>query len=62
MDDRIDELEEKRAEAEPGGGEDRIESQHEKGKKTAREPIDYFLDHRPVHEFGRVPTHRPHKF
>ncbi|WP_435128882.1 acyl-CoA carboxylase subunit beta [Halobaculum sp. D14] len=62
MDDRIDELREKRAEAEKGGGEDRIERQHEKGKMTARERIDYFLDDGTFHEFDQFRTHDTHSF
>src|SRR6056297_1474716 len=62
MEDRIDELREKRAEAEKGGGEDRIERQHEKGKMTARERIDYFLDDGTFHEFDQFRTHRNHTF
>ena len=62
MDDRIDDLRERRREAEEGGGEDRIESQHDKGKKTARERIDYFLDDDTFHEFDQFRTHRTHKF
>ncbi len=62
MDDRIDELREKRSEAEKGGGEARIEKQHEKGKMTARERIDYFLDDDTFNEFDQLRTHRSHNF
>ncbi|QZY00942.1 acyl-CoA carboxylase subunit beta [Halobaculum rubrum] len=62
MDDRIEELREKRANAEKGGGESRIEAQHEKGKMTARERIDYFLDDDTFHEFDQFRTHDTHKF
>ncbi|WP_440006673.1 acyl-CoA carboxylase subunit beta [Halomicrococcus sp. SG-WS-1] len=62
MDDSIDDLREKRAEAEKGGGEDRIEKQHEKGKMTARERIDYFLDDDSFNEFDQLRTHRSHNF
>ncbi len=62
MEDRIEELEELRAEALKGGGEDRIESQHEKGKMTARERIDYFLDDGTFHEFDQLRTHNSHNF
>jgi acetyl-CoA/propionyl-CoA carboxylase carboxyl transferase subunit len=62
MDDRIDELREKRAEAEKGGGQERIERQHEKGKMTARERIDYFLDEDTFHEFDQFRTHDTHTF
>ncbi|WP_197025087.1 acyl-CoA carboxylase subunit beta [Paucisalibacillus sp. EB02] len=44
MFDKINELYDKRRLAERGGGDDRIEKQHAKGKWTARERIDYLLD------------------
>jgi len=62
MDDRIDELRERREAAERGGGEARIESQHEKGKMTARERIEYFLDDGTFNEFDQFRTHRSHNF
>ncbi|MFC7128481.1 acyl-CoA carboxylase subunit beta [Haloferax chudinovii] len=62
MEDRIDELREKREEALKGGGEDRIAAQHDKGKMTARERIDYFLDDGTFREFDQFRTHRNHKF
>jgi len=62
MDERIEELRERRAEAAKGGGEDRIESQHERGKLTARERIDYFLDEGTFTEFDQFRTHRSHTF
>nr|WP_202614516.1 acyl-CoA carboxylase subunit beta [Halostella litorea] len=62
MDDRIDELRDLREEAEQGGGEARIESQHEKGKMTARERIEYFLDDGTFNEFDQFRTHRSHNF
>ncbi|WP_138006816.1 acyl-CoA carboxylase subunit beta [Halalkalirubrum salinum] len=62
MDDRIEDLRNRRRAAEKGGGEDRIESQHKKGKKTARERINYFLDDGTFHEFDQFRTHRNHKF
>jgi len=58
MEDRIEELREMRAEAELGGGEERIEKQHERGKLTARERIDYFLDDGTFTEFDQFRTHR----
>ena len=42
--DKINELYDKRREVELGGGDERIKRQHEKGKMTARERIDYLLD------------------
>jgi methylmalonyl-CoA decarboxylase subunit alpha len=43
-DPRIIELREKRAKSRLGGGKDRIDKQHAKGKLTARERIDLLLD------------------
>lgn len=42
--DKLNELESKTQEAEAGGGKQRIDKQHESGKWTARERIDYLLD------------------
>jgi len=58
MDERIEDLREKRAEALLGGGEDRIAAQHEKGKMTARERIDYFVDDDTFTEIDQLRTHR----
>ncbi|MEN2766050.1 acyl-CoA carboxylase subunit beta [Ornithinibacillus xuwenensis] len=44
MFDKINELYDKRRQAELGGGDERIEKQHAKGKLTARERIEYLLD------------------
>jgi acetyl-CoA/propionyl-CoA carboxylase carboxyl transferase subunit len=62
MEERIEELREKTERALLGGGEDRIESQHDKGKMTARERIDYFLDDGTFNEFDQLRTHRSHNF
>ena len=62
MEDRIDDLRERRAEAEKGGGEDRIDAQHERGKLTARERLEYFLDEDTFREIDRLRTHRSHAF
>jgi len=62
MDDRIDELREQKERARLGGGEERIESQHEKGKMTARERIEYLLDEGTFNEFDQLRTHRSHNF
>lgn len=56
--DKINELIEKRAKARLGGGEKRIESQHAKGKFTARERIDMLLDEGSFEEFDMFVTHR----
>ncbi len=56
--DKINELIEKRAQARLGGGEKRIDSQHQKGKFTARERIDMLLDEGSFEEFDMFVTHR----
>ncbi len=58
MEDRIQELRELREEARKGGGEERIAKQHERGKMTARERIEYFLDDGTFTEFDQFRTHR----
>jgi acetyl-CoA/propionyl-CoA carboxylase carboxyl transferase subunit len=62
MEDRIEELREKRERALKGGGQERIDAQHDKGKMTARERIDYFLDDGTFNEFDQLRTHRNHNF
>ncbi len=44
VDPRITELRQKRAKAQQGGGQDRIDRQHAKGKLTARERLELLLD------------------
>ncbi|WP_324662129.1 acyl-CoA carboxylase subunit beta [Haloarcula sediminis] len=61
-DDPIEELREKRREAELGGGEARIESQHEKGKMTARERIDFLVDDGSFKEVDPFVEHRSTNF
>ncbi len=51
-------LEQLNKEAELGGGERRIESQHKKGKLTARERIDLLLDKGTFQEMGKFVKHR----
>ncbi len=55
---KIQELMDKRAKARLGGGEKRIESQHQKGKFTARERIDMLLDEGSFEEFDMFVSHR----
>jgi len=62
MDERVEELRKLRTEARRGGGEDRIEKQHAKGKLTARERIDYFFDDGSFVEFDQFRTHDCHNF
>ncbi|TGV78309.1 methylmalonyl-CoA carboxyltransferase, partial [Mesorhizobium sp. M00.F.Ca.ET.149.01.1.1] len=51
MKDVLKELERRREIARMGGGKDRIEAQHNKGKLTARERIEIFLDESSFEEF-----------
>jgi propionyl-CoA carboxylase beta chain len=62
MQDKLNLLEEKRAEALKGGGEDRIKSQHKKGKLTARERIHFLLDEGSFEEIGMFVQHRASDF
>jgi acetyl-CoA carboxylase carboxyltransferase component len=59
---KIKELIDLRVKAKLGGGEKRIESQHKKGKLTARERIELLLDERSFEEFDMFVTHRSHDF
>jgi methylmalonyl-CoA decarboxylase subunit alpha len=58
FEDKIKELLDKREQAKMGGGQKRIDSQHSKGKLTARERIDLLLDEGSFEEFGMFVTHR----
>ncbi len=55
---KIRQLIEKREEAKIGGGLKRIESQHAKGKFTARERIEMLLDEGSFEEYDMFVTHR----
>ncbi len=55
---KIKELMDMREKARLGGGERRIESQHKKGKYTARERIDMLLDEGSFEEFDMFVSHR----
>jgi acetyl-CoA carboxylase carboxyltransferase component len=59
---KIKELIELREKARLGGGEKRIESQHLKGKYTARERIAMLLDEGSFEEFDMFVEHRCHNF
>ncbi len=59
---KITELMEYRQQARLGGGQRRIDSQHKKGKKTARERIAMLLDEGSFEEFDMFVTHRCHNF
>jgi len=62
IEDRVDELRERRREAKRGGGEERIQAQHDRGKMTARERIDYFLDEGTFQEVDTLREHRSQNF
>lgn len=56
--DKVKKLIDLRVEAKLGGGQKRIDSQHQKGKLTARERIDMLLDDGSFEEFDMFVTHR----
>jgi acetyl-CoA carboxylase carboxyltransferase component len=55
-------LKERKASSRLGGGPDRIQSQHQKGKLTARERLDLLLDKGSFHELDAFVVHRTHDF
>jgi propionyl-CoA carboxylase beta chain len=59
---KMQEIDEKRAEARLGGGQKRIDTQHAKGKLTARERLDLLLDKGSFEEFDMFVAHRSHDF
>jgi len=54
----IEELELRRAKARMGGGQARIDSQHKRGKLTARERVQLLLDDNSFEEFDMYVEHR----
>jgi propionyl-CoA carboxylase beta chain len=58
----IAELEDKRRQARLGGGQKRIDTQHGKGKLTARERLDVLLDPGSFEEYDMFVTHRATDF
>jgi propionyl-CoA carboxylase beta chain len=59
---RNQELDRKNAEALLGGGEKRIAAQHKKGKLTARERVELFMDEGSFEEIGKFVMHRSKDF
>jgi propionyl-CoA carboxylase beta chain len=55
-------LDQKNAEADLGGGEKRIQAQHDKGKLTARERVAVLLDEGSFEEIGKFVMHRSKDF
>jgi len=62
LDERFDELARRHAEAELGGGEERIRRQHKAGKKTARERLDLLLDPGSFTEIDKFVVHQSYDF
>ncbi len=60
--DIVKELEEKRRLARLGGGQEKIDQQHAKGKLTARERIEVLVDPDSFEEYGMFVEHRSHDF
>jgi len=58
VDNKIKLLKQKQAEALLGGGQVRIDSQHKKGKLTARERLHFLMDEGSFQEIGMLVTHR----
>ncbi|PZX53369.1 acyl-CoA carboxylase subunit beta [Algoriphagus chordae] len=59
---KIELLKKKNAEALLGGGENRIASQHKKGKLTARERVDLLMDEGTFQEIDKFVMHRAKDF
>lgn len=62
MQDKIQQLDSKIAQAMLGGGEERIAKQHKQGKLTARERVELLLDPESFQEIGMLVTHRSTDF
>ncbi len=62
FEDKIKNLLQKRELAKLGGGQKRIDAQHQKGKLTARERIELLLDDGSFEEFDMFVTHRCTEF
>jgi len=58
----IEQLREKRTESLLGGGEERIQRQHDKGRKTAHERLEILLDPGSFHEIDMFVEHRSTDF
>ena len=55
---KLHKIMELKTQAKLGGGEDRINEQHVKGKLTARERLEILLDEGSFEEFDLLKTHR----
>jgi propionyl-CoA carboxylase beta chain len=55
---RLHDLQRRKAQAEAGGGQQRVDTQHRKGKMTARERLDSLLDEGSFQEIDPLVEHR----
>ena len=62
MDKKIETLNKKREQALAGGGHARVDSQHKKGKLTARERLHFLMDERSFNEIRMLVAHRSTDF
>ena len=62
IDEKIEALEAMRQEGQKGGGQDRIDQQHSKGKLTARERLALLMDEGTFEELDPFVTHRATDF
>jgi propionyl-CoA carboxylase beta chain len=62
LQERFEELHRRHAEAEQGGGDERVRRQHKAGKKTARERVDLLLDPGSFVELDKFVVHQTHDF
>jgi propionyl-CoA carboxylase beta chain len=62
MANKVETLQKKLAEAALGGGQNRIDAQHKKGKLSARERVELLLDEGSFEEIGALVTHRTKDF
>src|SRR5712692_10224665 len=60
--DRLAEVRRRHANAEAGGGEERMQRQHKEGKLSARERIDLLLDENTFQETDKLVRHRCREF
>jgi len=60
--DRIAELERLKEQSRLGGGQERIDAQHKRGKLTARERLNFLLDEGSFEELDSLATHRSTEF
>ena len=60
--DRLADLQKRKQESAQGGGTDRIEAQHKRGKLTARERLAILLDEGSFEEIDALVTHRSEEF